>query len=122
MHLTQFPEIPDAWRNDALAEDWAKIREHRAGVTGAIEVMRKDKQIGSSLQAVAIISSEAASVLDDLELWAEICITSTAMSGAQNGGAIAPGQKCERCWRVLSEVGADQKHPTLCRRCCEAVE
>jgi isoleucyl-tRNA synthetase len=121
VHLTPFPEIPDAWRNDALAEDWAKIREHRAGVTGAIEVMRKDKQIGSSLQAMAILSPEAEAVLGDRELWAEICISSAAAFGAQNGAAIAPGQKCERCWRVLPEVGADQKHPTLCRRCAEAV-
>jgi isoleucyl-tRNA synthetase len=121
VHLTQFPAIPDSWRNDALAEDWAKIREHRAGVTGAIEVMRKDKQIGSSLQATAILSPEAEAVLSDGELWAEICISSAAAFGAQNGAAIAPGQKCDRCWRVLPEVGADPNHPTLCRRCCEAV-
>jgi isoleucyl-tRNA synthetase len=121
VHLTQFPAIPESWRNDALAEDWAKIREHRAGVTGAIEVMRKDKLIGSSLQATAILSPEAEAVLGDREAWAEICISSAAAFGAQNGAAIAPGQKCERCWRVLPEVGADQNHPTLCRRCCEAV-
>ena len=122
VHLTQFPEIPDAWRNDALAGEWAKIREHRAGVTGAIEVMRKDKQIGSSLQAIAILSPEAEAVLGDPELWAEICISSAASFGAQNCAAIAPGQKCERCWRVLPEVGSDPHHPTLCSRCCGAVE
>jgi isoleucyl-tRNA synthetase len=122
VHLTQFPEIPDAWRNDALAGEWTKIREHRAGVTGAIEVMRKDKQIGSSLQAIAILSPEAEAVLGDPELWAEICISSAASFGAQNCAAIAPGQKCERCWRVLPEVGSDPHHPTLCSRCCGAVE
>ena len=121
VHLTQFPAIPEAWRDDRLAEDWAKIREHRAGVTGAIELMRKDKQIGSSLQATAILSPEAEAVLGDGELWAEICISSAASFGAQNGAEIAPGQKCERCWRVLPEVGSDANHPTLCRRCCEAV-
>jgi isoleucyl-tRNA synthetase len=122
VHLTQFPEIPDDWRNDALAEEWAKIREHRAGVTGAIEVMRKDKLIGSSLQAIAILSPEAEAVLGDPELWAEICISSAASFGAQNCAAIAPGQKCERCWRVLPEVGSNPHHPTLCSRCCGAVE
>jgi isoleucyl-tRNA synthetase len=122
VHLTQFPEIPDAWRNDVLAGEWTKIREHRAGVTGAIEVMRKDKQIGSSLQAIAILSPEAEAVLGDPELWAEICISSAASFGAQNCAAIAPGQKCERCWRVLPEVGSDPHHPTLCSRCCGAVE
>jgi isoleucyl-tRNA synthetase len=121
VHLMQFPEIPAAWRDDALAGQWAKIREHRAGVTGAIELMRKDKQIGSSLQAEAILSREAEAVLGNADLWAEICISSAASFGAQDGAAIAAGQKCERCWRVLSEVGADPNHPTLCRRCCEAV-
>ncbi|HVE20778.1 MAG TPA: isoleucine--tRNA ligase [Acidocella sp.] len=121
VHLTQFPEIPEAWRDDALAGQWTKIREHRAGVTGAIELMRKDKQIGSSLQAEAILSREAEAVLGDADLWAEICISSAALFGAQDGAAIAAGQKCERCWRVLREVGADPNHPTLCRRCCEAV-
>ena len=60
-------------------------------------------------------------MLGDAETWAEICISSSAAFGAQNAAALAPGQKCERCWRVLPEVGADQNHPTLCRRCCEAV-
>jgi isoleucyl-tRNA synthetase len=121
VHVTQFPEIPDAWRNDALAETWAKIREHRSSVTGAIELMRRDKTIGSSLQAEAILSPEALSLLGDLNVWADICITSGAVSGLHNAAAIAPGTKCERCWRVLPEVGTHAEHPTLCDRCCEAV-
>jgi isoleucyl-tRNA synthetase len=36
--------------------------------------------------------------------------------------ALAEGVKCERCWKVLPEVGTDADHPTLCRRCVEAVE
>ena len=121
VHATQFPEIPDAWRNDALADTWGKIREHRSGVTGAIELMRRDKTIGSSLQAEAILSPEALSRLGDLNVWADICITSSAVPGLHNAAAIATGTKCERCWRVLPEVGTHAKHPTLCDRCCEAV-
>jgi isoleucyl-tRNA synthetase len=121
VHATQFPEIPDAWRNDALAETWGKIREHRTGVTGAIELWRRDKTIGSSLQAEAILSPEALSLLGDLNVWADICITSSAVSGLHNAAAIAPGTKCERCWRVLEQVGTHSEHPTLCNRCCEAV-
>jgi isoleucyl-tRNA synthetase len=122
VHLTLFPEIPTAWRDDALAEKWAKVREHRVGVTGAIELWRRDKTIGSSLQAVAILTEAARDLLPDAETWADICITSGAAFGPANAAAVATGQKCERCWRVLEEVGTIPAHPTLCIRCCEAVE
>jgi isoleucyl-tRNA synthetase len=122
VHTTLFPEVPDGWRDEALAERWAKIRDHRAGVTGGIEIMRRDKVIGSSLQATAVISPEARELLADLDVWADICITSTAIGGLTNAAAVADGSKCERCWRVLPEVGTNTAHPTLCIRCCEAVE
>ncbi len=121
VHTGLFPEIPDAWRDDALAEKWVEIRDHRSGVTGAIELMRRTKVIGSSLQAEALLSPEARALLDDLEVWADICITSGAKPYLHNAAASAPGDKCERCWRVLEEVGENKTHPTLCIRCCEAV-
>ncbi len=122
VHMTQFPSIPASWRNDALAESWAKIREHRSAVTGAIEVMRRDKTIGASLQAQAVLMPETLELLNDREAWADICITSSAAAGEANGAVLAEGTKCERCWKVLPEVGSDPKHPTLCLRCCDAVE
>jgi isoleucyl-tRNA synthetase len=121
VHLEAFPVIPDSWRNDQLAAKFAAIREHRSGVTGAIERMRAAKEIGSSLQAEAILSAEAKALDEDAVFWSDICITSSAVFGDANGAAIAPGSKCERCWRVLPEVGQDAAHPTLCIRCCEAV-
>ncbi|MDE8345553.1 MAG: class I tRNA ligase family protein, partial [Acidocella sp.] len=121
VHTSLFPEIPEGWRDDTLAETWRLIREHRASITIGIEAMRRDKTIGSSLQADAIISPAALGVLDDLDAWADICITSRAMPGAQNAAALAQGAKCERCWRVLPEVGRNAAHPTLCLRCCETV-
>ena len=122
VHLTLFPEIPETWRDDALAERWGKIREHRAGVTGSIERWRRDKTIGSSLQAVAVLSAQACDLLEDKSAWADICITSGATFGAEDAAAIALGEKCERCWRVLKEVGANPTCPGLCLRCCAAVE
>jgi isoleucyl-tRNA synthetase len=121
VHTTLFPEIPAHWRDDALAQKWAAIREHRAGVTGAIEAMRREKIIGSSLQAVALLSPDARALLGDTDAWADICITSGVEPHSQNAAAVAPGQKCERCWRVLPEVGTNATHPALCVRCCEAV-
>jgi isoleucyl-tRNA synthetase len=130
VHMTQFPNIPypipfqgipNLWRDQALAEKWDKIREHRSGVTGAIELWRRDKTIGSSLQATAVLSPEAQALIGDKDTWADICITSGAEFGDTNAAAIAPGTKCERCWRVLEEVGTNAVHPTLCIRCCEAI-
>src|SRR5208283_4683235 len=51
IHLEQFPVIPAEWRNDALARKWDTIRALRFAVTGAIEIARADKEIGSSLEA-----------------------------------------------------------------------
>jgi isoleucyl-tRNA synthetase len=115
-----FPEIPADWRDDALAEKWSKIREIRTGVTGAIEAMRREKTIGSSLQAVALLPAEAEELLPEQD-WADICITSGAKFGTGIDAVQAPGEKCERCWRVLPEVGSAPGHPTLCLRCSEAV-
>ncbi|MCB5944583.1 isoleucine--tRNA ligase [Acidocella sp. KAb 2-4] len=122
VHLEPFHPVPEAWRDDALAGTFAKLREHRGNVTGAIEEMRRDKAIGSSLQAEAVLSPEARAVLDDAALWAEICITSAAGFGENDTAIAASGEKCERCWKVLPEVGGNAKHPTLCRRCCDAVD
>jgi isoleucyl-tRNA synthetase len=122
VHLELFPEVSATWRDDALAETFGKIREHRGNVTGAIEEMRRDKAIGSSLQAEAVLSAEARAVLDDAALWVDICITSAAKFAENDTAIAAQGQKCERCWKVLPEVGSNAKHPTLCRRCCDAVD
>ncbi len=121
IHLTLFPAIPAYWRDDALAAKWDSIRDIRAEVTAAIEAMRRTKQIGASLQACAVLAPAAQDILaaDD---WADICITSSVTSGEANGATLAAGQKCERCWRVLPEVGTHARHPTLCTRCCAAVE
>jgi isoleucyl-tRNA synthetase len=121
VHETQFPKIPEYWRDDALAEKWLSIRAERSKITAAIEDMRRSKKIGSSLQTVAKISPAGRALLDDATGWADICITSAAVFAAEAGAAVAAGEKCERCWRILPEVGADATHPTLCIRCCEAV-
>ncbi len=120
VHATLFPKIPASWRNQPLAEKWDKIREQRAVITGAIEAMRRDKTIGSSLQAVAEIPDEGRALISDTETWADICITSGAAFEPSPGARIAPGTKCERCWRVLPEVGANPPHPNHRQRCVEA--
>ncbi len=122
VHLQLFPEIPAAWRDEALAAKWARIRELRREVTGVIEAARAAGEVGSSLQAApALALPEGDRALLDAEGWAEVSITSGFVLEAGDAPAArfapAAGVKCERCWKVLPEVSSAHG---LCRR-CEAV-
>jgi isoleucyl-tRNA synthetase len=78
VHLRLFPEVPAAWADAALAEKWEKVREVRRVITGALEIVRKDKIIGSSLEAAPrlyVTDPELRAALDGVDL-AEIAITS----------------------------------------------
>ncbi len=129
VHTTLFPEVPDTWRNDALAERWQdKIRAVRANFTNAIEQMRREKKVGSSLQIALSIPSKWSFGLSAGE-WADVVIVSQVELSAETQESdesmelplLASGAKCERCWKILPEVGGNASHPTLCVRCCEAV-
>jgi isoleucyl-tRNA synthetase len=137
IHLVDFPETPAGWRDDALAQKWDTIREARRVVTGALEVQRTAKVIGASLEAapVVFVSPGMAALLGSVD-FAELSITSdlTLSTVAAPDGAFAladvadvavvfhpaHGQKCERCWRVLPDVGT-HKHPGTCQRCNDAL-
>jgi isoleucyl-tRNA synthetase len=125
VHLEAFPELPDTWRNPALAEKWAAVRSLRGTVTAALEEARRSNAIGSSLQASVEIAA-GAPLLDATD-WADIAIVSAvSLLGAEGETAVsvarAAGEKCARCWKVLEEVGSVAAHPTLCLRCADAVE
>ncbi|PZW37857.1 isoleucyl-tRNA synthetase [Humitalea rosea] len=126
VHLQQFPEIPDAWRDPALGAKWARVRALRGEVTTVLERARASGAIGSSLQAAPglALAPEDLDLLPS-EIWAEVCITSgftlIPAEATEASFALAPGQKCERCWRVLPEVGRSAAHPGLCLRCEAAV-
>jgi isoleucyl-tRNA synthetase len=139
VHRRVFPDVPAGWRDDQLAARWNKIRNLRRVVTGALEVERREKRLGASLQGCAIVHTTADHVanLEGVDL-AEIAITSDAvlkegtgpieafrLEGVEDVAVevkMAEGSKCERCWQVLDEVGADDSHPDLCRRCSDAVK
>ena len=127
VHLVDFADVPDRWRDDELGEKWARIRARRGEATTALETMRRDGKIGASLLAtVSLALPEGEEGLLDSAEWAEVLIVSGAsVSRADTAGVvtgIAPGEKCQRCWKVLPEVGHDHAHPGLCRRCADAVE
>jgi isoleucyl-tRNA synthetase len=138
VHLRVFPEIPAVWEDRELARRWATIRDIRKVITGALELERAAKRLGSSLQAApcVFVTAEHRHALAALDL-AEIAITSgieiregPAPEGAFTldevpGVGVVPapaaGKKCERCWRVLPEVGRRHDHPSLCLRCADVV-
>ncbi len=134
VHLEQFPAIPAEWKNDALEAKWDKIRTVRTVVTGALEIERKDKRIGSSLEAAPVVYVADPELLKALEGqdFAEICITSGIVIEAAEGPAdafrladvakvsvepkLAEGQKCARSWRITTDVGSDPTYPDVSAR------
>ena len=120
IHLQQFPAIPAAWHDPALAERWAGIRKARSQVTAMLETARAAKEIGSSLQAAVVIGGDPMAL--DAAEWAQLCIVSDARFGEANAWEKAAGDKCARCWRVLPEVGQQPGHSALCVRCAAAVD
>jgi isoleucyl-tRNA synthetase len=134
VHLTLFPENLEGFRDDALAAKWEIIRNVRRVVTGALEVERAAKNIGSSLEASPLIYVSDKSIfatLFDADL-AEICITSNAMATNEDapskafrlndvpGVAVvvekAAGNKCARSWKILPTVGDDAEYPDVSPR------
>jgi isoleucyl-tRNA synthetase len=120
VHLQTLPELPADWRNEALGARMAQIREQRGSITAAVEALRRDGTIGASLQAQVTLPPSM-DLLDPAG-WEEIAIVSRVTRGETLAASPAPGAKCERCWRVLEEVGAQPGHPALCARCADAVE
>ena len=136
VHLELFPAIPFAWNNPELAKKFEGLRGIRRVITGALEVARASKQIGSSLQATATVSldSKLLPFIEGVDL-AETSITSgvevkvglppkEAFTLEESPGVavvvhLAEGDKCARCWKVLPEVIAPLD---LCNRCAEVVE
>ncbi|WP_284757384.1 isoleucine--tRNA ligase [Agrobacterium sp. fls2-241-TYG-188a] len=134
VHLVQFPAIPSEWQNEAVAARWEKIRKVRTVVTGALEVERREKRIGSSLEAAPVVHVADPELLAALEGedFAEICITSAISVVAGEGPAdafrlgdvqkvsveqkLAEGQKCARSWRITTDVGSDPAFPDVSAR------
>ncbi|HTU12390.1 MAG TPA: isoleucine--tRNA ligase [Allosphingosinicella sp.] len=117
VHLQEWPEIDAGWLDAALGAKWDAIRASREKVTEAIEPLRREKAIGSSLEAkVAYPDSELALAGGDLAALAEIFIVSEVVPNAGEGIDVTRTDhaKCGRCWRLLPEVVEDGD---LCDRC-----
>ncbi len=138
VHRQLFPDVPETWRDDMLAEKWRRIRRVRRVMTGALEVERAERRVGSSLEAAPVVYADADSVaaFAGVDL-AEVGIVSVAhlVEGAVPDGAFtledvqgvgvevqaAPGRKCVRCYQVLEDVGT-HGGGDICGRCRQAVD
>lgn len=127
IHLREFSKVDSKWKNPALDQKWSLILQAREAILAAIEPQRKDKTIGSSLEAAPVISTNAEfdKAFEGIDL-AEVSITSYVKISKGNDFAVtfakAEGEKCARCWKVLPEVGSHKDHPELCNRCSDAVD
>jgi isoleucyl-tRNA synthetase len=139
VHLQAFPEVPAQWRDGALAEKWGKVRLVRRVVTGALEIERAQKRIGSSLEAdpfIYVSDPSLAEALIDIDL-AEVCITSAGTLVESEGPAeafrlpevpgvavavrLAEGRKCARSWKISPAIGSDPAYPDVTPRDAQAL-
>ncbi len=139
VHLEAFPIILSSWRDEALAEKWEQIRRVRSVVTGALEIERAQKRIGSSLEAaptVFVADAGFRAVLGTID-FAEVCITSSIAIEAGEGPigafrlsgtpgvavlpALAEGRKCARSWKISPLVGSDPEFPDVSPRDARAL-
>jgi isoleucyl-tRNA synthetase len=139
VHLEPFPPVPADWQDEALAEKWRKLRNVRRVVTGALELERAAKRIGSSLEAhpvVHVADPDLFAAVVDADL-AELSITSSATlvegEGPPDafrlpdvaGVAVVPeraeGRKCARSWKISPSVGLDPQFPDVTPRDAQAL-
>ncbi len=112
VHLLEWPVVPQV---DADEAKWTRLRELRAQVTEAIEPLRRDKVLGSSLEAEVWVASD-----EDPDLLAELFITSTVHRGNEIKVAKTDNHKCGRCWRHMPSVRADGELDERCERVVNA--
>ena len=139
VHLQTFPEVPQTWRDDALAAKWDRIRGVRRVITGALEIERAQKRMGSSLEAAPVVhiaDADLRSVLAGVDM-AEVAITSgiTLVAGEGPaeafrladvaGVAVVPqraaGVKCARSWKYFDPATADADYPDVTPRDAKAL-
>jgi len=133
VHLSVFPESQPQWQDAALAQRWDRLLGYRTQVQGVLEGSRRDKTIGSSLEATVEIRADADTYeflqpyrkdLATLFIVSQVTLVTNDEAKSQLVVAATKSSfgKCERCWNYREAVGKDVGHPTLCDRCVEAVQ
>ncbi len=140
IHMETFLPVEDTLIDKDLNSRWEKLLDLRSEVTKALEISRKSKEIGHSLDAKVVLGCHQeirdllSTIKEDLR---EIFIVSevevldlnqlsyeynTSMDGLRVMVVASPHKKCERCWVRDSSVGKDPDLPTLCQRCLDVIK
>ena len=135
VHLTIFPEDKQEWQDPGLMKRWDRLLEVRTGVQAALEEQRRNKVIGSSLEAVVQIQANPGTygflTPYESELSALFIVSGAKLNQVDHlhekpdflvTVSKATAKKCERCWNYREAVGSNAVHPTLCDRCVEALQ
>ena len=136
--LIDWPQVKPEWKNEKLEENFTKILKAREVVTRAIEPLRADKKVGSSLEVAVFVKAENNSEvlktvekdLADIFITSQAHLTDSAPTGVLNEYSEddytvwvvkAEGEKCERCWKYRP-LGEHQGYETICSDCYEAIQ
>ncbi|MFQ5673150.1 MAG: isoleucine--tRNA ligase [Nitrospinales bacterium] len=138
VHLAPFPEVAGEYLDKALVCKWDRIIQLKGEASKALEICRKEKMIGHSLDALIkmVLPDEFEMLrkedLDNLKylfivsdveivdhLDGDKVYSSEAIGGLRILVDRAPGQKCERCWNYFVEQEKNSEQPTICPRCVE---
>lgn len=125
--LTSFPKTREEWKRPDLDEDFSNLLEVRSAVLKEIEILRAQKSIRSSLEAEILIKSDG-NRFDILQKYKELLpelfiVSQVELSPGEFSVRVekAKGEKCERCWIYSQDIGECEKHPTICKKCVEAL-
>lgn len=142
IYFAEFPPEDKIECDDRMMDKWAKLIKVRSDITKALEIARREKVIGHSLEAEVLLKADgelAAFLKSEWETVKEISIVSE-LSDLQDdtpqigvrftseeapGFTIqvqpAPGEKCLRCWIRSTTVGDNEAHPEICSRCSDVL-
>ncbi|VXC59969.1 isoleucine--tRNA ligase [Sphingomonas sp. AX6] len=111
VHFLEWPDLPALPGDDAISTEWEDVRRLRERVTEAIEPLRREKTVRSSLEAEVTVPD----MIEDADLLAEIFIVAKVAEGGEDIAVTRTDHnKCGRCWRLLPDVSEDG---ALCGRC-----
>ncbi len=133
VHLREMPAVPSEWADTKLAAKWEDIKTIRGYITRELEIARRDKLIGSSLEAAPKVTIsdprlwEAANSVDLAEIAITSDVTLARAEAAADGEPVtvefarAQGTRCARSWKYTTDVGSDPEYPDLSARDAQAM-
>ncbi|MBM4332432.1 MAG: isoleucine--tRNA ligase [Deltaproteobacteria bacterium] len=139
IHLTLFPDVEPQYIDGKLEERWDLLLKVRGEVSRVLEMARKDKLIGNSLEAAVTLNGPAKLLsflrenenqLKDLFIVSQVTVADVSPPEAQQSQELeglnilatrAPGKKCDRCWVYDSRIGESANSLEVCPRCREAL-